>query len=172
MIKYLVVHCKHEGCYDFQCYDDEEKNIRLTSIRINPPKIFMFETKEAAHDFFCDYITDVDNMDPRCKKGQDVEHLEYCTCGIMDVDDDGNPVLFYNKKNQIFLLENSSQLFSVSQNMNNQIINMNETNKVIRKYRNLDNEQRQKYIELGELCKECITNEENGTLNDDDIPKK
>lgn len=168
MIKYLVVHCKHEGCYEFQSYDDEERKIRLTSIRINPPKVFMFETKEGANDFFCDYIADVDNMDPRCRKGEDVEHLEYCACGIIEVDDEGNPVLFYNKKNQIFMLENSSQMFAVSQNMNNQIINMNETNKVIRKYKVLDNEQRQKYIELGELCKECIKNEENGTDDDDD----
>ena len=51
MVKYLIIHNKHEGCYDFQCYQDEVARIRLTSITINPPKIFMFNTREAAQDF-------------------------------------------------------------------------------------------------------------------------
>lgn len=160
MIKYMVVHCKHEGCYDFQYYDDESSRMRLTSIRINPPKIFLFNDKESASDFFCDYINDVDVLDVRCKKGDDVEHIDYCTCGIIEVDDEGNPVLFYNKKNQIFLTENTSNLFSVSQNLKNDISNINITNRLIRKYRLLDTEQKKKYIELGELCKECVEEEE------------
>lgn len=161
MIKYMVVHCKHDGCYDFQYYDDESSRMRLTSIRINPPKIFLFNDKESANDFFCDYINDVDVLDVRCKKGDDVEHIDYCTCGIIEVDDEGNPVLFYNKKNQIFLTENTSNLFSVSQNLKNDISNMNITNRLIRRYRQLDTEQKKKYIELGELCKECVEEEVN-----------
>jgi hypothetical protein len=160
MIKYMVVHCKHEGCYDFQYYDDESSRMRLTSIRINPPKIFLFNDKESASDFFCDYINDVDVLDVRCKKGDDVEHIDYCTCGIIEVDDDGNPILFYNKKNQIFLSENTSHVFTVSQNLKNDISNMNITNRLIRRYRNLDREQKKKYIELGELCKECVAEED------------
>ena len=40
MVKCMIIHNKHEGCYDFQCYEDPEKKIRLTSITINPPKIY------------------------------------------------------------------------------------------------------------------------------------
>ena len=65
MVKYI--HNKHEGCYDFHYYEDEAAKIRLTSIRINPPKIFMFNTKEEAQDFFEEYINDVDTMDIKCK---------------------------------------------------------------------------------------------------------
>ncbi len=52
MIKYIIIHNKHEGCYDFQCYEDQATKMRLTSIRINPPKIFLFNDKEQASDFF------------------------------------------------------------------------------------------------------------------------
>ena len=98
MVKYIIIHNKHEGCYDFQCYEDEATRMRLTSITINPPKIFMFDNKEQAHDFFEEYINDVDVLDIRCKKGDEVEHLEYCTCGIIELDNEDNPILFYNKK--------------------------------------------------------------------------
>ena len=43
MVKYIIIHNKHEGCYDFQYYEDAVTKMRLTSITINPPKIFMFE---------------------------------------------------------------------------------------------------------------------------------
>ena len=38
MVKCIIIHNKHEGCYDFQYYEDPEKKLRLTSITINPPK--------------------------------------------------------------------------------------------------------------------------------------
>ena len=68
MTKYLIIHNKHEGCYDFPYYEDEAAKIKLTSIRINPPKIFMFDNKESAQEFFEEYINDVDSLDNRCKK--------------------------------------------------------------------------------------------------------
>ena len=77
MVKYLIIHNKHEGCYDFQCYQDEVARIRLTSITINPPKIFMFSSREEAQDFFEEYINDVDCIDIRCKRGDEVEHIDY-----------------------------------------------------------------------------------------------
>jgi hypothetical protein len=157
MVKYMVVHCKHEGCYDFQCYEDEENQIRLTSIRINPPKIFMFDSKDAAHNFMCDYISEVDIVDNKCKKGEDIEHEEYCTCGMVEQDEEGNPILFYNKKNQIFFIEDNAQVFGVQDNLKNDIRNYNMTNRLLRgKYKRLDKIQKEKYIELGELCKQCI----------------
>ena len=88
MIKYLIIHNKHEGCYDFQFYEDQVAKMRLTSITINPPKIFMFHDKEQAHEFFSEYINDVDVIDPRCRKGEEVEHIDYCTCGIIELDED------------------------------------------------------------------------------------
>jgi len=157
MVKYLIVHNKHEGCYDFKCYEDQETKMRLTQIRINPPKIFMFDDKDAAHDFFSEYINDVDVLDPRCKKGEEVEHINYCTCGIIELDEEGNnPVLFYNKKNQIFFLEIGAQVCIPPASIKNDILNMNLTNKLIKKCKSLSNEQRKKYIELGDMCKQCM----------------
>jgi hypothetical protein len=155
MVKYIIIHNKHEGCYDFHYYEDEAAKIRLTSIRINPPKIFMFNTKEEAQDFFEEYINDVDTMDIKCKKGEEVEHVEYCTCGIVEMDEDENPILFYNKKNQIFLLEHGPQVFLPPQELKNDIKNLNLTNGLMRKCKRLGKEQRERYIELGKYCQEC-----------------
>jgi hypothetical protein len=155
MVKYIIVHCRHDGCYDFQYYEDEKTRTRLTSITINPPKIFMFTTKADAHEFFDEYMNDIDEIDPRCKKGDEVEHQDYCTCGIIEMDDDGNPILFYNKKNQLFLLEHTAQVFTPPQTLKEDIGNLNLTNKLIKKCKKLDKEQRDKYIELGKMCQEC-----------------
>ena len=155
MVKYIIVHCRHDGCYDFQYYEDEKTRTRLTSITINPPKIFMFTTKEDAHEFFDEYMNDIDEIDTRCKKGEEVEHQDYCTCGIIEMDEDGNPILFYNKKNQLFLLEHSAQVFTPPQTLKDDISNLNLTNKLIKRCKKLDKEQREKYIELGKMCQEC-----------------
>ena len=155
MIKYIVLHNTHNGCYDFQYYEDEKARLRLTSITINPPKIFMFNDRESAQDFFEEYINDVDVIDPKCKKDDDVEHVNYCTCGIIELDDEENPVLFYNKRNQIFLLENGPQVFVPPQELKNDMKNMNLTNKLIRKCKTLSREQRKRYIELGKYCEDC-----------------
>ena len=147
MPKYLVVHCKHDGCYDFKYYEDDITKTRLSTLRINPPKVFCFETKEQASDFFEDYINDVDVIDVRCRKGdEEVDHKDYCTCGVIEMDDDGDPNLFYNKRNQIFLLESGAQAFLPSQDLKEEIINMNLTNKLIRKSKTLDREQQKKYV--------------------------
>jgi hypothetical protein len=161
MVKYIIIHNKHEGCYDFQFYEDEASRMRLTSITINPPKIFMFDDKQQAHDFFDEYINDVDVIDPRCKKGDDVEHINYCTCGIIELDDDENPILFYNKRNQIFLMEHGPQIFLPPQELKNDIGNLNLTNRLIRKAKSLGREQRNRYIELGRVCEECETKDKN-----------
>lgn len=155
MTNYLIIHNKHEGCYDFQCYEDEANKLRFTSITINPPKIFMFKDKEQASEFFSEYMNDVDVTDIRCKKGDEVEHIDYCTCGIIELDEDDNPILFYNKKNQIFLLENGPQVFMPPQNLKNDISNMNLTNRLIKRCKKLSKEQRSRYIELGKVCQEC-----------------
>ena len=156
MIKYIVLHNTHNGCYDFQYYEDEKARLRLTSITINPPKIFLFNDREAAQDFFEEYINDVDVIDPKCKKdNDDVEHVTHCTCGIIELDDDENPILFYNKRNQIFLLENGPQVFMPPQELKNDIKNVNLTNKLIRRCKSLSREQRRRYIELGKYCEDC-----------------
>jgi len=160
MIKYIVLHNTHNGCYDFQYYEDEKARLRLTSITINPPKIFLFNDRDSAQDFFEDYINDVDSIDPKCKKdSEDVEHVEQCTCGIIELDDDENPILFYNKRNQIFLLEQGTQVFMPPQELKNDIKNMNLTNKLIRKCKSLSREQRKRYIDLGKYCEDCSSND-------------
>lgn len=155
MVKYIVVHNKHEGCYDFHCYQDEVAKLRITSITINPPKIFMFETRDQAQDFFEEYLHDIDTIDNRCRKDGDIEHVEFCTCGIIELDRDENPILFYNKRNQIFLLEHGTEVFMPHIELKEDINNMNLTNKLIRRCKSLTREQRKQYIELGRYCEEC-----------------
>lgn len=171
MVKYLVVHNKHEGCYDFQYYQDEAARIRLTSITINPPKIYMFNTRDEAQDFFEEYINDVDCIDIRCKRGDDVEHIDYCTCGVIELDEEENPILFYNRKNQIFLLEHGPQLFVPPAELKNDIKNLNLTNRLIRKCRTLSREQRNRYIELGRYCQDCNTEEPEETEPKNEVIK-
>ena len=171
MIKYIVIHNTHNGCYDFQCYQDEAARIRLTSITINPPKIFMFSTRDEAQDFFEEYINDVDCIDIRCKRGDEVEHIDYCTCGVIELDDQGEPILFYNKKNQIFLMENAPQMFLPNNDLKNDIKNLNLTNRLIRKCKSLGREQRKRYIELGKYCEE-FNSQSVGESSDDESDKK
>lgn len=161
MVKYIIIHNKHEGCYDFQYYEDTSTKMRLTSITINPPKIFMFNSKEQAQDFFEEYINDVDVIDIRCKKGEEVEHIDYCTCGIIELDEEENPILFYNKKNQIFLMEHGPEVFLPPHELKEDIKNLNLTNRLIRKAKSLSKEQRKRYIELGKYCQECSINDKN-----------
>ena len=169
MVKYIIIHNKHEGCYDFHCYQDEVARLRMTSITINPPIIFMFNTRDEAQDFFEDYIKDIDCIDIKCKKGEDVEHVESCTCGCMELDENENPVLFYNKKNQIFLLEHGPQVFMPQHELRNDMKNLNLTNSIIRKCKSLSREQRKKYIELGKYCEECnIIGKSQGEVSDDE----
>lgn len=168
MIRYLIIHNKHEGCYDFQCYQDEVARIRLTSITINPPKIYMFNTRDEAQDFFEEYINDVDCIDIRCKRGDEVEHIDYCTCGVIELDEQGEPILFYNKKNQIFLMEHGPVMFVPNQELKNDVKNLNLTNRLIRKCKSLGREQRKRYIELGKYCEECNGDE----LTDSDEEKE
>lgn len=165
MIKYIIAHCKHEGCYDFKYYEDETSKTRVTSIKINPPKIFLFEKKDQAMDFFNEYINDVDSVDVRCKKKSgEVEHIDLCSCGIIEMDEEDNTILFYNKINQIFFLEIGAQTFTIPQDLKYDISNMNLTNKLINRCRKLDKEQKMKYIELGKVCQECIDETD---VNDD-----
>lgn len=167
MIRYLIIHNKHEGCYDFQCYQDEVARIRLTSITINPPKIFMFTDREEAQDFFEEYINDIDCIDIKCRKNEDVEHVDFCTCGIIELDDKGEPILFYNKRNQIFLMENTPQMFLPNQELKNDIRNLNLTNRLIRRCKSLGREQRKRYIDLGKYCEDCNAEE----TSDDEAEK-
>jgi hypothetical protein len=166
MVRYIIIHNKHEGCYDFQYYEDEASRMRLTSITINPPKIFLFDNKEQAQDFFEEYMNDVDVIDIRCKKNDEVVHIDYCTCGIIELDNEDNPILFYNKKNQIFLMEHGPQVFLPQQELKNDIKNLNLTNHLIRKCKKLSREQRKRYIELGKYCEECSASSKDE--NDDD----
>jgi hypothetical protein len=160
MVKYIIIHNKHEGCYDFKCYQDDVARIRATSITINPPKLFMFDTREEAQDFFEEYINDVDCIDIKCKRGDEVEHVDYCTCGIIELDERGEPILFYNKRNQIFLMEHGPQIFLPNQELKNDIRNLNLTNNLIRKCKTLGREQRKRYIDLGKYCEECNAQEQ------------
>lgn len=115
----------------------------------------MFDSREQAQDFFEEYINDVDVLDNRCKKGDEVEHIDYCTCGVIEMDSDDNPILFYNKKNQIFLMDDGPQIFIPPQDLKNDAKNLNLTNSLMRKCKTLSKEQRRRYIELGKFCEEC-----------------
>ena len=153
--KFIIVHCKHEGCYEYNYVDDAKINARMTSIRINPPRLFVFENKEHAAEFMDEYISQVDITDAKCKKNGEIEHVDYCTCGIVEVNEEGQTVLFYNKTNQIFLTESCSQFYEPNLELKQDINNMNISNRHIRMCRRLAKEQRLQYIELGRVCQEC-----------------
>jgi hypothetical protein len=155
MPKYMVIHCKHAGCYDYNFIEDKETKTRYIPITINTPKVFVFDTRDEAREFFLEYMNDVDVVDYRCRNGNEIKHLDLCTCGVIDLDDDDHPNLFYNKNNQIFLLEYTAQMFTTNQNVRVDINNMNISNNLMRRCKNLSNEQRKKYIELGKLCEDC-----------------
>ena len=86
--KYMIVHCKHEGCFENCIKIDQEHCAQITQVTINIPKVFIFYDREEANLFFNEYINDVDVIDPRCKKGNDVDHCQVCTCGIVDFDEE------------------------------------------------------------------------------------
>jgi hypothetical protein len=140
------------------------KNVKNTTtkikpiITINPPKIFLFDNKGQAKEFFDEYINDIDVLDERCVKGEDINHVDYCRCGIVELDEeDGQPIFFYNDRNQIFLLETGPQLFVTPHDLKIDLNNLNLTNNLIKKSRYLGREQKKRYIELGKRCQECLT---------------
>lgn len=153
MISYLVVHTKHEGCYDRPIYEDKEERLRYITIRINPPKIFMFQDRDQAMTFFKEYIQDLDNPDDRCKNDDDLEHVPNCGCGVRD--DYENPTFFYNKRNQVFFLENGPQVLLPPPKVKRQIDDLNTTNYLIRKAKILEKEYLTQKKELCKVCEEC-----------------
>jgi uncharacterized protein with NAD-binding domain and iron-sulfur cluster len=132
----------------------------------------MFNYKEHAQDFFEEYVNDIDVIDLKCKKDDEIDHADFCTCGIYEFDDDDNPILFYNKKNQIFLMEHGPQIFVPPQGLKNGIKNLNSTNRLIRKRKTLSRVQRRKYIELGKYCQECANNDNDNDKDSDDDSDK
>jgi hypothetical protein len=158
---YMIVHCKHEGCYlDRQNDKLDSSGMRICPITINLPKIFLFNNKPEAKEFLTEYINDVDVVDQRCRVGQvnngldeEIKHINHCTCGIIELDEeDGQPILFYNAKHQIFFLEPGPQVFTPSFDLKMSAGNLNVINSLIRDNSTLDNEQRKRYIELGKRC--------------------
>jgi hypothetical protein len=155
MVKYLIVHCTHAGCYDYKTEQEDKKIHLMRRVTVNAPKVFMFDNKFQAVEFFHEYMNDIDCIDVRCKKGNDTIHIDDCTCGIVDTNDEGEPLMFYNRNHQIFMLELGPQTFTVSNDMRVGINNMNLTNSRIKKCLSLSREQRKTFIELGRVCQEC-----------------
>lgn len=180
MIQYIIVHCKHIGCYDHGYYEEKKVGNRMKPIvTINPPKIFLFDNKAQAKEFFDEYINDVDVLDERCVNGEHINHVDYCNCGIVELDEeDGQPIFFYNHRNQIYLLETGPQLFVTPHNLKIDLNNMNLTNSLIKKSKYLGREQKLRYIELGNRCQEYmkkpkyIEEENNEEVNDEQEQEK
>ena len=142
---------------------------RICPVTINPPKIFLFDNKAEAKEFFTEYMNDVDVVDQRCRVGQvnngldeDIHHINHCTCGIIELDEeDGQPILFYNAKHQIFLLEPGPQVYVPSHELKMSALNLNLINSFIRNEKLLDAEQRRRYVELGKRCERHLNNSKN-----------
>lgn len=156
MAKYIIVHCKHEGCYENTGNNGIMKNF---PIKINSPTIFLFDDENEAKEYFYNYMNDVDVIDEQCKTGgEEIDHKDHCSCGIVNVDKkDGKPILFYNSRNQIFLLEQKAQTFIVPFSAKMDCENFNTTNKLIPKTKTLQREQKKRYIELGRRCQDCLS---------------
>jgi hypothetical protein len=166
-INYLVVHTKHNGCYDYPSFEDESGKRRIFKLRINPPKVFMFKTRKQASNFFYDYIQDIDCIDPKCKTIYDTVHQDECSCGVMDDVDD--PTLFYNKNNQIFLLENGSQIFMPPYQIKRNIDNFNNQSDLIRSLKRFEVEHTKRHALLCSICEES---EALDSDSDEDTDKK
>jgi hypothetical protein len=160
MRKYIIIHTTHEGCYD--CKPIEHGNIKITPITVNTPKIFFFDSKIQAGEFFREYINDVDVIDSQCKNGNEIEHKDYCTCGIIELDEDKQqPIFYYNKKNQIFLLETTAQVYTVPVSLKVDVNNLGVSHSLLRRHNSLTNEQKKTYIALGQiLCESCKDDED------------
>ena len=65
------------------------------------------------------------------------------------------------------MLEIGGQTFLTPQSLKQDISNMNLTNKLIRKCKKLDVEQKKKYIELGKVCQECLFEDDVISTNDE-----
>jgi hypothetical protein len=140
-------------------FKDEKPSIKTASVQINPPKIFLFDNKPEAKEFFSDYINDVDVLDEQCKTDEEIIHVTGCNCGIVKLDDDdGQPILFYNQKNQIFLLEPLAQVFAPSHEVKLEVVNLNLINSLVRTSKTLAREQQRRYVDLGKRCEECLIN--------------
>ena len=160
---HLVIHNTFQKTYNCNNCSDEPYMMNQSII---PPKVYMFYNKEQAQEFYSDYINDIDEIDERCKKGQDIEHVNYCICGVLELDDDGNPVFFNNKKNHIYLLEVAGTIMSVPYKLKHEIHTMNSTISNLKKYKTLSGEQINKYIQLGKMCEECLN--DNAVESDDE----
>lgn len=164
MTSYIIVHTKHFGCYDNSYYEERKVGKRVKPVvTINPPKIFLFDRIDQAKEFFDEYINDVDVLDERCTKGKEINHVDYCDCGIVELDEeDGQPIFFYNHRNQIFLLEKGPETFVTSHDLKIHLSNMNLTNSFIKRAKTLSTEQKLRYIELGRRCKKYLEPNSNG----------
>ena len=155
-VKYMLVHCKHNGCNEPGM---GELNNLFNQVTLNPPKVFIFDDKEKANEFFYEYMNDVDVIDRRCKTGDTAKHVPFCSCGIIEHDDAGDTCLYYNKLNQIFLLEQSATVLMTPQDTRISINNANLTHKLVRNCKRMDREQRDAYIILGKMCQGCNESE-------------
>ena len=166
MSKYIIIHTTHEGCYD--CKQIDHGNIKIMPITVNTPKIFFFDNKILACEFFTDYINDVDVLDAQCKTGVEIDHKDFCTCGIIEMDDSEQPIFFYNKKNQIFLLETTAQLYTIPVDLKIDVNNLGVSQRLLNRRKTLTQQQKKTYIELGRLlCEDCIPED----VEDDDKDK-
>jgi hypothetical protein len=175
MPKYIIIHTTHEGCYD--CKQIEHSGVKITPITVNTPKLFFFDSKLQAGEFFTEYINDVDVIDERCKRGVEIDHQDFCTCGIIEMDEDSEqPIFFYNKKNQIFLLETTAQLYIIPESLKIDLNNLSVSHRIFKRRKSLAREQKQTYIELGRLlcedCKPATKDEPSDTESDSDNDTK
>ena len=156
MITYILVHCKHNGCNQSftPAFGGDHRKL-FGQVSLNSPKVFLFYDKSKANEFFHEYMNDVDVIDERCKKSGKVEHIDFCTCGILDLDDEGDVRLFYNKTDQIYLLEISAQVYMSCDETQISVNNANLTRRFMRDCKKLEVEQRNAYIELGKMCMRC-----------------
>jgi len=155
MTKYMIVHTMHEGCHNYKTIEEEKSLSMMHFVKINKPKVFLFDDKFQANEFFHDYMNDIDCIDIRCRRGNETEHIDYCTCGIIEMDHLGHPILFYNKVHQIFLVESGANVFMPSKDAKIDINNINLAAKHVHNCRKLSKYQRKVYIELGRVCQEC-----------------
>jgi hypothetical protein len=152
---HIVIHCKHKGCFEV-CKSDEFGPITT----LNPPVVYFFNSKEKAILFFDEYIENVCCLHPRCiqgkkekEKGEGEER-----CGMIYTDDDEpNSIRYYtDHTNQIYILEESSQMYTPCLTTLKGIKCINKINRQKKMCKTFGQEEKQQLIELGKMCEDSF----------------
>ena len=152
-ISHMVVHTKHNGCYE-SCQHDEFGPV---TVLLNPPAIYLFNGIEKATQFFDDYIYNMKCTHPNCVKPSDDDDDDdkyVDDCGVIQTDENDNVCCYHDHTNQIYILECGSQLFASSATKN--ISQINKLKRQKKSVKSFSQQKKEEMIEIGKMCEKSM----------------